>query len=87
MTLGDFLNGLDEQQVDLLKMDIEGSEYEVLLAASTRDLDRVTRINLEYHAKPGFTKRDILEHLARCGFHIVSHQSAGDYGMVHLTRG
>jgi FkbM family methyltransferase len=87
VTLGDFLNGLDEQQVDLLKMDIEGSEYEVLLAASTRDLDRVKRINLEYHAKPGFTKRDILEHLVRCGFHIVSHQGAGDYGMVHLTRG
>jgi FkbM family methyltransferase len=87
VTLGDFLNGLDERQVDLLKMDIEGSEYEVLLAASPRDLYRVKRINLEYHAKPGFTKRDILEHLAGSGFNVVSHQGTGDYGMVHLTRG
>jgi len=87
VTLKDFLNGLGEQQVDLLKLDIEGSEYDVLLATSPRDLDRVKRINLEYHAKPGFTKQDIIGHLASCGFHIVTHHSTGEYGMMHLSRG
>jgi FkbM family methyltransferase len=86
VTLAEFLVSTSERQIDLLKMDIEGSEYMVLLATSARDLERVRRINLEYHAKPGFAKRDLLEHLTRCGFHTVFHQMNGEYGMVHLTR-
>jgi FkbM family methyltransferase len=86
ITLGGFLNRLNEQPVDLLKMDIEGSEYEVLLAAQPHDLDRVKRINVEYHAKQGFAKRDIVKHLTQCGFHMISDHGAGDYGMLHLKR-
>jgi len=86
VSLAGFLESTCERQIDLLKMDIEGSEYEVLLAASSRDLDRVRRINLEYHQKPGFTKRDILEHLGQCGFQVVFHRMKGEYGIVHLGR-
>jgi FkbM family methyltransferase len=37
--------------VDLLKMDIEGLEYEVLLSCSPQALGVVERIALEYHDK------------------------------------
>lgn len=35
--------------VDLLKMDIEGMEYEALLSCRWEDLQRIERIALEYH--------------------------------------
>lgn len=86
VTLGTFLNGLNASQVDLLKIDIEGSEYDVLLAVSPHDLDRVKRINVEYHSKPGHTKQDIVAHLTKCGFHVASDRGSGGYGIMHLRR-
>ena len=35
--------------VNLLKIDVEGAEYQGLAAASTEILDRVHRIEMEYH--------------------------------------
>ena len=67
VTLGQFLSDLNEPAIDLLKMDIEGSECDVLLATSPRDLESVKRINLEYHARAGVTKADLVAHLAKSG--------------------
>jgi len=86
VTLGQFLSGLDEPSVDLLKMDIEGSEYDVLLATSPRDLKPVKRINLEYHLQPGVRKEDIVAHLSKSGFRVTSEHGDDDYGMLHFSR-
>lgn len=37
------------EEVDLLKMDCEGAEYEILLNAPTKVLERIKRIIMEYH--------------------------------------
>ena len=44
MTLADFLDENGIENVDLLKMDIEGSEFEVLLTAEIETLRRIRRV-------------------------------------------
>lgn len=44
----------DISHVDLLKIDIEGSEYALLNAASPKTLEKVQRILMETHDVPGF---------------------------------
>lgn len=64
-TLSGYLNG----RVDLLKLDIEGSEVEVLQAIQN-DLTHVQRIFVEYHRPTGEESRlsVILEILEKAGF-------------------
>ena len=59
-------------QVDLMKMDVEGAEYAVLHAVSSKALRRIHRIVLEYHGVPGFDAEavgdDLQKHLQDNGF-------------------
>lgn len=58
-----------DQHIDMLKLDIEGAEVEVLLAAKDR-LDRVENLFVEYHSYPGEEQRldEVLTVLRRAGF-------------------
>ena len=49
VTLADAVKRLPGERCDLLKMDCEGSEYEILLGAEPALLDRIDRISIEYH--------------------------------------
>src|SRR5688572_11662770 len=51
-TLTAFLDSIDAAAVDLLKMDIEGSEYDVLLSTPPAMLARIRRVDLEFHKAP-----------------------------------
>ncbi len=79
----------DEHQIaslDLLKMDIEGGEYETLLSTPVAVLKRIQRIALEYHADvPGYTTGQLLEYLREAGFEVKKdmHNSEG-YGVALL---
>jgi len=58
--------------VDLLKMDIEGSEYEVLLSTPQRVLSRIGRIALEYHGDSApYSKQQLFSHLGQAGFKVT----------------
>jgi FkbM family methyltransferase len=58
-------------KVDLMKMDIEGSEYEVLLSTSQKILSRISRIALEYHGDSApYSKQQLFEHLQSAGFRV-----------------
>lgn len=60
-----------EPRINLLKMDIEGMEYEALLSCSGEDLERVERIALEYHddsIPTGHTVSELVEFLESRGF-------------------
>jgi len=59
--------------VDLLKMDIEGSEYEVLLNTSPANLKKVSAIVLEYHPMKPQTEGDLKICLAAAGFSMTRH--------------
>jgi len=59
--------GIDS--LDVLKMDIEGGEYETLLSAPSAVLRKIGRISLEYHPDvEGYTTEQLLTFLAQQGF-------------------
>jgi FkbM family methyltransferase len=71
-----------DEPVDFLKMNIEGSEWEVLLDSEDR-LEAVKQMVIEYHHLPGLprTLHKILELLNRHGFeYVVSDFDLPTYG-------
>ena len=68
-TLANLLDENDLSQVDLLKMDIEGSEYEVLLSTPQNVLARIRRIAMEYHGDcDPYSKQQLFDYLQQAGF-------------------
>lgn len=85
MSLGEALESLNLDRVDLLKMDIEGGEYPSLLHATPDVLWRIGRICLEYHPSDNCTFTDLAEHLKNNGFRCTFHRYDGaGYGMAHF---
>ncbi len=71
-TLGQLLREQGLNCVDLLKMDIEGGEYEVLLSTPPDVLRTIRRIALEYHGDCApHTKLEIFNHLGKAGFQVT----------------
>lgn len=62
--------------VDLLKIDIEGAEYEVLKSASAETLQRVHRIVLEFH--PNAPQDEAIGPLTSNGFRMRRYQDDGE---------
>jgi FkbM family methyltransferase len=88
--LSDALVGLPEH-IDLLKMDIEGSEFEVLMNTPLATLRRFRRINLEHHEPPpgsSHSKVALVGRLAEAGFRVRQHAGAADrdYGILHCEQ-
>jgi FkbM family methyltransferase len=70
------------EEVDFVKMNIEGAEFEVLSECEPV-LDRIRELNIEYHRLPGVpcTLHDILDLLHRKGFtYTVSDFGIAMYG-------
>jgi FkbM family methyltransferase len=73
--LGKTLEAIFEEnnlhRVDLLKIDVEGSEYEILLSTPPSLLARISRIAMEYHGDSlPFSKKQLFEHLCDSGFAV-----------------
>jgi FkbM family methyltransferase len=75
VTLEQFVAGLELSAIDVLKLDIEGSEVEVLDSCSDAFLGRVGQLALELHDFTGqVTQAEIdrtFERLRRLGFFII----------------
>lgn len=58
--------------IDLLKIDVEGSEYEIILGASDKTLGKIKRIIMEYHDHivPGMKHTMIMDRLKKAGFEV-----------------
>ncbi len=71
--------------VDLLKMDIEGSEYGVL-ASPPRCLEHLQRLAMEYH--PNGSLQEVIPTLERAGLKCISRRDDGyGYGIARFERG
>lgn len=70
-------------RIDLLKLDIEGSEYEVLYKISDMLFERISRIVLEIHEREGRSKADLVDFLRRKGY--VVRQSSGNENVYCAT--
>jgi FkbM family methyltransferase len=88
LSLTDLMAGLPFERIDFLKMDIEGSEYGVLLSCPGDQLRRIRRLTVEYHLQEGtgWDKRALIQHLSHCGFSVVDRHPSADYGMIDAAR-
>jgi FkbM family methyltransferase len=68
-------NGLD--RIDMLKMDIEGAEYEFLYGAPARCFERIGEIRMEYHDLDGERRNvdSLKRFLEERGFQVTHEQA------------
>lgn len=72
ITLEKIINRHRIGQVDLLKMDCEGAEFQILMDSPKSILDKVSSIFLEYHDwAPGADHRKLKSYLEDLGFKVV----------------
>jgi FkbM family methyltransferase len=71
-TLADLIFENNIAQIDYLKMDVEGAEYDILLSCSDETLSKVQKIVLEYHEFTGHhhSHIDLMERLKSHGFQV-----------------
>jgi len=60
------------QEIDFIKMDIEGAEYDVILRTPCNYLRRIKFIALEYHEHADFNIHDLIGHLRSAHFSVTS---------------
>ena len=77
LTLARLIEDLATDTIDLLKMDIEGSEYNVLLTTPREILHRIRRINVEYH-EPAAGRLAVNSNSS----HISRHRADGSSGTM-----
>jgi len=72
MTLSSLFHNYKLQQIDFLKMDCEGAEYQVILDSSPELLSKINVISLEFHDLKiaEYTGNKLSNHLIKCGFKI-----------------
>jgi len=84
ITLESIANDIDGE-IDLLKMDCEGSEWGIL--RDTESLKQVKNITLEYHLWANQkTHEDAKNLLTNQGFKIFKHIPCSDFGMICGTK-
>jgi FkbM family methyltransferase len=72
-TLADLMADNDIEQIDYLKIDVEGAEYDILLDCPSETLAKVRRIVMEYHEYDWYERShlELVEALASNGFTVV----------------
>lgn len=90
LSLADCLEASGFASIDLLKIDIEGSEFRVLETAPPECLERVRRISVEYHcplAEPRGSWQQLVRYLDRAGFKpLQTDRLHPSYDVLHLVR-
>jgi FkbM family methyltransferase len=85
VSLESLLQKIGADKVDLLKMDIEGSEHPALLNARRNTLEKISRLNIEYHQTG--SKTVLFGHLTSNGFVLRRDRILGtDYGVAEFVR-
>jgi len=70
ITIHDLLDKYIKDECDLMKIDIEGAEYEVILNSDLKDLKRIRRVFVEYHKRPDekFKAKNLVKKLIKSEF-------------------
>jgi len=73
ISLKDLLDRVGSPSIDLLKCDIEGSEYNAFLAADRATLRRIQRIAMEVHTSDSYPPsrlQELVTHFETAGFYV-----------------
>jgi FkbM family methyltransferase len=87
-TLAEILEGNRLTRVDLLKMDIEGAEYEVLYATPAATLAKICAIRMEYHNldADGRNVDELRRFLGRTGYTVTHARVTSDTNGILWAR-
>lgn len=88
MTLSDILNTNNIKTCDLLKMDCEGSEYEIFQSTSDEYINRIQKICLEYHIMKNDHEslHSLKNRVSSLGFQVIDVPSIQNLGMLYARK-
>lgn len=86
-TLAEVIERNGISRVDFLKLDCEGSEYEILFGTRPEYLSRIEALAMEFHDHlTEYTHRDIVRYLKANGFSVEITRVAGCFGILRARR-
>jgi FkbM family methyltransferase len=90
VNLGAILDALPDKRIDLLKLDCEGSEFEILMNATAKELQSIQRIIMEVHETTYtscYRTDALLKRLATEGFSVNVYKTIrySDEGVFHMV--
>lgn len=74
-TLSKIIQDNNLEHIDLLKMDCEGSEYEILFNADLDTLKKIDRIAMEWHLIQNLGRKDIENFLKKIGYEVNAREN------------
>jgi FkbM family methyltransferase len=74
-TLRQLMDEHDLAKIDLLKVDIEGSEFDLFDGMSDLELSAISEIVMEIHKVPGKSSRTIVDRLRQAGFNVTQRRT------------
>jgi FkbM family methyltransferase len=88
ITLGTLFERYKIGRCDFLKLDCEGSEFEIILNSEASLMGRITRIVMEYHdhLSKRFSHRDLLQKLHEFGYRATRYNANGTCGIIAAVR-
>jgi FkbM family methyltransferase len=76
ITLNDIRNEYGLEKIDILKIDIEGSEYEILESMDYKDFDGIDQITIEFHdfldSSLSTRTKEIVEKIQKIGYKTIN---------------
>ena len=82
ITLDDVLGDFGLDSIDLLKLDIEGAEFPLVMGTSSHTFRKIHRITMEYHLGPRRHLDDLMVPLGRAGYKIHTYAADAERGML-----
>tara|TARA_Y100000310_G_scaffold158082_2_gene157521 strand:+ start:3277 stop:4038 length:762 start_codon:yes stop_codon:yes gene_type:complete len=73
----------DKKQVDFLKMDCEGGEYDILLNLKKNEIKKIKKISMEYHNYEGRDGEEIVSFLRENGFKVRVIKEGKQFGTIY----
>jgi FkbM family methyltransferase len=74
------------EEISLLKLDCEGSEYEIVLDTAARSWERVRRVIVEFHPVGGRSASELVQRLESLGLSLVGNSSTAESGIYWFSR-
>lgn len=74
------------REIDFLKVDCEGCEYNLLLRCPLGVLDKIRRIAMEIHSIDEHSKSDLIVHLKEAGFTVTERRGLSQGHHVYASR-
>jgi FkbM family methyltransferase len=76
VSLPEVLNRINSNEIDLLKIDCEGAEFEILKAITKKEISKVRNIVMETHI--GYSEKELFFLLINLGFKILRYEKVGE---------